>query len=264
LSSTCLTPSRISEEAAFADAEYLAWNAGTAINPTLLALYARPRQDWDWRQYAARQLGNIAGKDLLDYGCGQGEESAYFATLGANVTAVDISPVGVRMARERAEANGLTDRVRAIEADALHLPLPDSSFDLVHGMGILHHVGLDAGLAEVRRVLRPGGRAVFLEPLGSVKAVEKAKERLARTFGRRFGLRPVTSGEENLRLADIEQAARLWGSCEVKPYHLTHRIRKFIAPRRAWDMLRRLDHAILRRAPWLRQLAGAAVIKLIK
>lgn len=257
-----LATDRITEEAQFADAEYTDANAGTSINPAMFELYARPRHDSDWRQFAARRLGNVAGKDLLDYGCGQGEESAYFARLGARVTAVDISPVGLQMTRERAEANGLS--IRTIQTDALHLPIANDSFDVAHGMGILHHVGLEAGLAEIHRVLRPGGRAVFLEPLGCVRAVEWAKARLASALGKTFGFRPVTSGEENLRLEDIERAGRLWSMCEIKPFHLTHRVRKLIAPRFMWDHLRRFDHALLRIFPCLRHLAGAAVISLVR
>lgn len=254
----------LAEEAAFADAEYLGWQAGTAINERMFAKYANPRQRWDWRQFAAMQLGDMRGKRMLDYGCGQGEESAYFLRLGATVTAVDISEVGLRLCRERAAANGLSERLTTITADALHLPLPDTSFDLVHGMGILHHVGIEAGLAEVRRVLRPSGKAVFLEPLGNVRVVERVKEWLTSRLGKRLHLRPVTSGEENLRLGDIQNAARGWSSLDIQRFHLIHRARKLFAPRFCWPWLLRLDMALLTIPGPHRTLAGAAVLTLVK
>jgi 2-polyprenyl-3-methyl-5-hydroxy-6-metoxy-1,4-benzoquinol methylase len=255
---------RLAEEAAFADREY-AEQAHYDISPRQLAKYLSPRQMWDWRQRAARCLCDIRGLDVLDYGCGMGEESAYLARLGAQVTAIDISPKGIEVANERARRNGLADRISAMVMNCTPTEFPDASFDVVHGLGILHHVGLAAGLAEVYRVLRPGGRAVFLEPLGSSRAVEAAKRGLHRLFGHWLALIPVTSGEENLRLSDIEREGRArFGSVRVYPYRLTYRVRKLLIPKPLWDIALQFDDVLLRVLPPLRRFAGAAVIELGK
>src|SRR5205807_1094253 len=68
-------------------------------------------------------------------------------------------------ATQRAEAAGLADRVDFLVDDAHATTFPDDSFDLIVGVAILHHLDLEVALREIRRVLRPGGRAVFLEPL---------------------------------------------------------------------------------------------------
>src|SRR5436190_6532336 len=162
-------------EAAFADREYAPYDGDLRLCEKMVTRYARPRQRWDWRQFAAQLLGDVRGRALLDFGCGMGEEAVCFARLGADVTAIDVSPVGVRMTRDRAARNGLSDRVSPHVMDATALTFPDGSFDLVHGLGILHHVGLRMGLVEVRRVLKPGGVGVFLEPMGNVKIVERCK-----------------------------------------------------------------------------------------
>ena len=75
------------------------------LNQIFFNKYAKPQDDWDWRQYGAKLLGSVSGCRVLDYGCGQGEESVYLAKMGAHVTAIDISPVGVRLTNERARLN---------------------------------------------------------------------------------------------------------------------------------------------------------------
>jgi SAM-dependent methyltransferase len=198
----------------------------------------------------------------LDYGCGQGEEAAYFASLGADVTAIDISEIGIRVGRERAMANNLDVDFRVISCTPTEFP--DESFDVVHGMGILHHVGLREGLAEVHRVLKTGGFAVFLEPLGSAPTVEAIKRWLHRRLAGRLELTRVTSGEENLRLKDLRRESSSWSSVAIYPYHLSYRARKLFLPRRAWEWSLRADYFILRICPWLGHFAGAAVIHLRK
>src|SRR5262245_61708696 len=102
----------------------------------MFSRYSQPRHRWDWRQFAAKLLGDVRGRQLLDYGCGMGEESTYFALLGATVSAIDVSPLGIRLTRERAAHNGVADRVDAVEMDATATSFPDDTFDLVHGLGI--------------------------------------------------------------------------------------------------------------------------------
>jgi SAM-dependent methyltransferase len=253
---------RLQEEAKFADKEYAPMLGETGINERMLAKYKLPQQMWDWRQRAGRLLGDLKGKALLDFGCGQGEEAAYFAVLGAKVTAIDISEVGIRVGRERAMANSLPIDFRVMSCTATEFP--SESFDVVHGHGILHHVGLAQGLAEVHRLLKPGGMGVFLEPLGSSPFVEGMKRRIHRLLGRRLGLIPVTSGEENLRLKDIYGETAKWNYRQIYPYRLTYRVRKLFLPTRCYDWALRLDHWLLAILPLLRYFAGAAVIHVKK
>lgn len=166
------------------------------------------------------------------------------------------------MARQRAKANGLEDRVTAYVMNATPTEFPSESFDLVHGMGILHHVGLDAGLHEVSRLLKPGGRAVFLEPFGSSRLVEAGKRRMHKLLGSRLPFRPVTSGEENLTMREVRLSGRIFSSVEIYPYHLVHRVRKLILPRSLYTAALRADHYLLRCCPPLGHFAGAAVIHL--
>jgi 2-polyprenyl-3-methyl-5-hydroxy-6-metoxy-1,4-benzoquinol methylase len=250
------------EEAEYADAEYRRLG-GTNISPLMFKKYEHPTQMWDWRQRVAALLHPLAGKRLLDYGCGQGEEAAYFAKLGARVTAIDISQVGLQVGRDRAKANGLAIDFRFM--NCLRTEFSDESFDIVHGSGILHHLGLKNSLREVQRLLVPGGVGAFLEPLQSGQASERAKAALSRTLPSFLGITPVTSGEENLRWSELDEERSNWSEFVTYPYRLTYRLRKLLLlPRPVWNLSLRLDHLVLSLFPRAQQLAGAVVIFLRK
>ena len=249
------------EEATFANRDYAPFSSALDISPTMFRKYTSPTNLWDWRQLAAVLLGNVAGKELLDYGCGQGEESLYFAKLGARVTAIDISDVGVDTLRRRSEHHKLD--IRAFEMRADPTSFQAESFDRIHGMGILHHVGIDRALAEVWRLLRPGGVGVFLEPMGDHAAIEAAKTFLmkhARFLGE---FDDVTEHEQNLTWAAIDAATMRFTRTIAYPYHLLYRLKRFI-PSALYNAIRRVDHGLLTIAPSLRRYAGAVVIQVVK
>jgi SAM-dependent methyltransferase len=249
------------DEADFANRDYAAHADHLAINRGMFRKYARPSDIWDWRQMGAILLGDLAGKELLDFGCGMGEEAIYFAKLGARVTAIDISEVGVATLKKRAAYHHLD--VRAYEMRCDPTSFPDESFDRIHGMGILHHVGIETALGEVRRLLRPGGVGVFLEPLGDSPVVESAKEMLMRhaRFLGEFDL--VTEHEHNLTWAEIDEATRGFTRVEAFPFHLLYRLKRLL-PSSMLDVVRRLDAALLTVAPRLRHVAGGVVIRVVK
>lgn len=93
------------------------------------------------------------GERILDLGCGDGQLTARIAETGVQIHGVDASPAMVAAARARG--------VAADEAAAERLPFPDASFDAVFSNAVLHWVrGQDEMMAEVHRVLKPGGRFV--------------------------------------------------------------------------------------------------------
>jgi SAM-dependent methyltransferase len=131
--------------------------------------------------HAFRALGDLTGRRVLDLGCGYGETSVYLALLGARVDAVDISPRMLEVARQLAERHGVADRIAFHAAPGEQLPFADESFDAVFGHDVLHHLDLDRAGAEVHRVLVPGGRAVFVEPLGHNPLLNLFREHSAET-----------------------------------------------------------------------------------
>ena len=114
-------------------------------------------------RFALQILGDLRGKKVLDLGCGAGETSVYFALQGADVYACDIAEESVALATRLAEKFKVNAHFAT--ADSSDLPYPDQQFDFVFGNGVLHHVELSSAAKEVHRVLKSGGKALFIEPL---------------------------------------------------------------------------------------------------
>lgn len=121
--------------------------------------------DWIERTepYAFNVLAKYewAGKKVLEVGCGQGTVLTHLARRNASMVGVDMSRVSILRTREGARELGLP--VDVAQSDAESLPFADESFDAVVSFGVLHHTP-DTGRAvrEVRRVLKPGGRAIVM------------------------------------------------------------------------------------------------------
>src|SRR5437879_6225796 len=121
--------------------------------------------DVAWRRRAVSLARLGPGEVALDVGTGD-LASALLAASDptARVIGVDLSEAMLARARERAASSALGARFEARAADAQALPFADASFDRVTaGFTVRNFGDLDAGLREMRRVLRPAGRAVLLE-----------------------------------------------------------------------------------------------------
>jgi SAM-dependent methyltransferase len=104
--------------------------------------------------------------DVLEIGPGPGVLAVELARLAPSVriNGIDIDPAMVDLATRRAAAAGVGERVAFQVGDVARLPYPDGSFDLVTSTFSAHHwADASTGFAEIRRVLRPGGRAVIYD-----------------------------------------------------------------------------------------------------
>jgi SAM-dependent methyltransferase len=113
------------------------------------------------READLRLLGDVAGRRVLEVGCGAAQCSRWLASRGARPVAVDMSSGQLLQARLKSERTGVT--VPLVQADATRLPFADASVDLAcSAFGAVPFVAEPAKvMAEVARVLRPGGRWVF-------------------------------------------------------------------------------------------------------
>ena len=100
------------------------------------------------------------GRSVLEVGCGAGVDLARFAKGGAAVTGVDLAASAIELARANFRQQGLEGTFEV--ADGEQLPLSDNRFDLVYAHGVVQYTANPQKLvAECRRVLKPGGEAIF-------------------------------------------------------------------------------------------------------
>jgi ubiquinone/menaquinone biosynthesis C-methylase UbiE len=136
-----------------------------------IALYRSPSETTVFPlEYAFHLLGDVRGKTILDYGCGDGVNTVALANRGAKVIAFDISPQLLSLAKKRLDANACNE-VELLLSSAHALPLEDNSIDIIFGNAILHHLDLEIASSEIRRVLKKNGKCVFKEPLRNSKLV---------------------------------------------------------------------------------------------
>jgi len=116
-----------------------------------------------WKRRLVALSGARPGLRALDVCCGTGDVAFALARKGAQVTGLDFSEPMLAVARRRAAASGAGAPDFAV-ADALSLPVPDGSSDIVTvAYGLRNLADLDRGLAELARVLKPGGTLAVLE-----------------------------------------------------------------------------------------------------
>ena len=211
-------------------------------------------------EYAFYLLGDVRGGDVLDVGCGSGENAVLLARRRARVVACDISDALVGLARQRLELHGLIDSVRFFVASAHQLPLPDGSVDVVFGIAILHHLDLRIVASETRRVLRNGGRAIFQEPVRNSRVLRAVRSIIPHRAP------DVSPYERPLTDAELRRFASGFRSYHARAFMLPHvnLVNMVPALRKALHPSYRLDGTLLRRMPQLKGFAGVRVIEVRK
>jgi ubiquinone/menaquinone biosynthesis C-methylase UbiE len=141
-------------------------------------------------------LGDVAGKDILEFGCGGAQWSIALARRGARMTGVDLSGEQLRHAREFVAAEGLS--VTLVESNAEATPFAEASFDVVFcDHGAMTFANPRKTVPEAARILRPGGLFAFnmATPWLDV-AVDRATEKVTDRFLVDYFDMPVWTDEE--------------------------------------------------------------------
>jgi SAM-dependent methyltransferase len=205
-----------------------------------------------WIRPAFEALGDVNGLRVLDYGCGHGMAAAVLARRGARVVAFDLSPGYVSEAQRRAKANGVS--VEFLVADGQRLPFADESFDRVWGNAVLHHLDLVRAGSELRRVLRPGGVAVFCEPWGANPLLSFARRHLP------YPGKERTPDEQPLRPRGVAALRHYFPSLEVRGFQLLSMLRRVLPGPGLMRRLETCDGWLLRRWPGLQQFCRYVVL----
>ena len=125
-------------------------------------------------RWAAAHALPLPGR-VLEVGTGKGRVTALLARRLQRLTTIEIEKEAVRQAKLHCQYEGVRRKIRFIVGDAEHLPFPDRTFDSIVSANVLHHMKRPYRiLAEILRVVRPGGKIVLTDPDNSgLKAMDR-------------------------------------------------------------------------------------------
>ena len=131
------------------------------LAPLSWEMLDNPASRWwnsTWEMFAKLKQCDIQDKKVLVIGCGFGDDAMYAAKMGAKVSALDISPESLDLAKRRADANCLEIDFRLSPAETT--PFQEQTFDVVIARDILHHVEIESCMREICRISKP--KATFI------------------------------------------------------------------------------------------------------
>ncbi len=229
------------------------------------------RRPWNsyWYLYeCVRNLFCRPGQRLLDFGCGNGAQAVRFASIGYDVYGFDNSPNNIAIARELADKYEFSRNSLFSVQKAENLDYPDSHFDVVVGMGILHHVEVVPAVREAMRVLKREGTAIFLEPV-DVPAFDRPRNsRLGKWLVPNDSSldRNITEDERKLNKDELNVLCNSGKKFSVKRFLMFSRLNRFLA--RPWllraSTLERFDQHLFRFLPIMSRFGGMAVFQVTK
>jgi ubiquinone/menaquinone biosynthesis C-methylase UbiE len=210
-----------------------------------------PRRRWwnaYWSTWTYLRALPLEGVSVLVVGCGAGSDAMLFARLGADVSAFDLSPNMLTLARQHAEREGLCIRFDECQCEAL--VYTNRSFDLIFVRDVLHHVEIPAAMCEIARVARPDALLVIDEIYSHSWTELVRRSRFVDGFLYPLmvswiyvGKNPyITADERKMTEADIELTLKHTGRVETVSYY--NMIVTRILPDR-WPIVCKLDRLLL-------------------
>lgn len=206
------------------------------------------------QRYLALLSHQVTGKRILEYGCGEGSSAYLIAQNGGQVTGIDISDYAIEQAQQKANHLNLSIVFKHMNAEALEFE--SQSFDLVCGSGIIHHLDIEKAYHEISRVLNPGGKAIFMEPLGHNPLINWYRNRTPH-------LR--TEDEHPLLQPDLKALYRYFGEVKLSYYFLSSlaaiAFRNTLVFKPLLTCLHGIDRCIFAVFPFMRKQAWFVLIE---
>ena len=221
-----------------------------------------PGEIWDWdkpagrRRWTRRVAMLLAGlkpeMEVLELGCGSGFFTRELVKSGAWITAIDISPDLLELARRDVPAENAT----FMAENAYAMSFATGHFDAVIGISVLHHLDVEKGFSEVFRVLKPGGTICFSEP--NMMNPQIAVQKNVPYIKKRLGDSPDETAFFRWPLA-ARLRAHGFVDVSVVPYDFLH-------PSLPGSIVPSVDRIslVMERIPLLREIAGSLHIKATK
>lgn len=238
------------------------------LAPIIGPLSGKETRPWNsyWAIYAFAIKYFSKGNRLLDFGSGPGENALRFSHIGYEIEGFDISEKNIEIANSIFERFKRSGKFQVSFAEKL--PYDDNYFDVIVGVDILHHVDISKSITECYRVLRPGGRAFFREPV-EVPLLDAIRNT---AIVKKFAPKDVsfenhiTHDERKLNHDDEKILQDAFPKMKKHYYFIFARFDKFFRkddnPNPSF--LERIDHFLIKYIPFFKKLGGTIIYELEK
>jgi ubiquinone/menaquinone biosynthesis C-methylase UbiE len=219
-------------------------------------------------RFAFERIGSVAGRTVVDMGCGRGRISVYMALHGARVVGFDINEASLAEARELAAKWNVADRCRFLCCRSEAMALDTHAADLIFSRSTLQYADRVEVFKECLRVLRPGGSLILLENLPHSPFIN-----LYRVWRRRRARRPedvayVRSIRGYLTHAEVRRWEDQFAQAAHKDFHLLavpvialrRKYRRCPVVRAFNSAVERLDDCLFAALPFTRRLAWLVAV----
>jgi 2-polyprenyl-3-methyl-5-hydroxy-6-metoxy-1,4-benzoquinol methylase len=228
----------------------------------------RYRRHRRWRLFTKelifKVLGDVQGKKVLDFGCGEGHLATQLGLLGAHVTGIDISPELIELAQRRAEMDGVEQDVKFTVCDILESAPDGEQFDFIVCTDSLHHVDLLSVLRRLYSCLKPGGKLVAKEPICFSPRFQRIRDWLPIE-------KLASPGDRQLSLGDIVRIRTTFPKSQTTYFNLFGRFSRFFPNANKIDKghpftrvavvgLLSLDRILIGIMPFLYRFCGEVVV----
>jgi 2-polyprenyl-3-methyl-5-hydroxy-6-metoxy-1,4-benzoquinol methylase len=208
------------------------------------------------REFYHHLLAPLTGKDVCEIASGNGIDASICCHNGANLHAYDISSESIKMVRQRAQVNGVSQRLTTQVTGDFMQAFEGQTFDHIIGYAALHHIPMEGLAQQVYDRLKPGGSAVFAEPVINSQLLYRIRKMVPYSFFE------DTDDETPLNDGDITAFSKPFDRINKRYFHLSSRI--WHAFPNCWPLVKAL-HAIDRevlRLPFMRRFATVCVFAL--
>lgn len=216
--------------------------------------YTNPPADTIFpREYYYHLLAPLKGKKTLEIACGNGIDACLCAHNGADVHAYDISSHSIKMVCQRARVNGLEQRISLQVTGQFSEAFKGEKFDAIMGYAALHHIPLEDLADQIYDRLRPGGIAVFAEPVINSKMLHRIRRCVPYYFWK------PTEDEVPLNDQAIRQFAEPFDRMVQRPFQCVSRIWPMFPNNWPLQVLLHKVDGYLMKVPFLRRFATVTV-----
>jgi ubiquinone/menaquinone biosynthesis C-methylase UbiE len=167
---------------------------------------------------AKKFLGPLTHKKILEIGCGNGELSVWLAKNGAEVWGVDISDESIKIAEQRSAENHTATHTHFFSQPAESLPFENNFFDVVFINVTLHHLEIETSLKEFKRVLKPQGIFVAIEPFTFSDLIQKI--RTSKLITKIYPIYQETPTERILNTTDLLLINKYFSPLSYSPFRI--------------------------------------------